>query len=133
MRFFAPYDMTEVVEQSHVSCVLHTFSQFQLNATLAENQPFEHELHQLVGLIASHNNGSDIILETSLTRSHTLEIPGISLSESLGTLAISPHGPPTKLFHLEGLRLSKQQERVDFDQQRPVFANGRTRSRNFRR
>lgn len=97
---FAPYQMTEVVAACHVVCVLHTFSQFQLNATLAEDHPFEHELHQLTSLLATHNGG-DVILETSLTRSHTMDNPGISLSDSLGTVAVAPNGPPIEVYRVE--------------------------------
>ncbi len=97
---FAPYDMTEIVAESCVACVLHTFSQFQLNASLAEDRPFEHELHHLTDLISAHNSG-DIILETSLTRSHTMDNPGISLSDSLGSVAVAPNGPPTEIYRVD--------------------------------
>lgn len=95
--YFEPFHMTEVVAQSSVGCVLHTFSQFQLNSALAENQPFQYELTQIDALLADPHT-DNIILETSLTRSHTSDYNTIEMSDSLGTVTITPNGTPTEIY-----------------------------------
>lgn len=96
MKLFEAKGAADMVREAKVGAVLHTFSQFQLNTTLAENQPFQHELNELMGLISPALK-QDIILATHLTHSHTQEITKV---EPFSAVTLAPNNPPTEVYHV---------------------------------